>query len=315
MSRWTRVFTLALLLLCILALPVASDVRAQQETERYFEETGHWVRGPMLTQYDSSPDPAFFYGYPITRQYTDSTGSEVQYFQRARFEIKPGANGVVTVSPLGQWLYGTPGTLADFPRSATSCRIINKFPVCYAFLEFYDANQGPDTLGGPISDAEVRDGRMVQYFEYARLEWQPNNPEGLRVVLTDVGRIYFDLWDKNSEMTQPESGFNIPITSLHPQAFAFAQQALIKPNTTQKIYVIVQDQYLQPLPNALATVTIYLPGQNPQTLPVKNTNQSGFAVVEYAVGDLPEKELIQVRVLVSVGGKQVETQTWFRIWW
>ncbi|HOD05254.1 MAG TPA: hypothetical protein PKH92_09445, partial [Anaerolineaceae bacterium] len=205
--------------------------------------------------------------------------------------------------------------LADFPRSATSCRIINKFPVCYAFLQFYDANQGPDTLGSPISDAEIRDGRMVQYFEYARLEWQPNNPEGLRVVLTDVGRIYFDLWDKNSEVTQSETANNIPISSLRPQAFAFAQQALIKPNTTQKIYIIVQDQYLQPLPNALATVTIYLPGQNPQTLPVKNTNQSGFAVVEYAVGDLPEKELIQVRVLVSVGGKQVETQTWFRIWW
>ncbi|HNT54418.1 MAG TPA: hypothetical protein PKG95_06880 [Anaerolineaceae bacterium] len=318
MNRWPRIFTLALLLLCVLALPIASDVTAAQQIyEEFFEETGYWVRGPMLTQYYSSPAPNFFYGFPITRQYTDpQSGSQVQFFQRARFEMRQTAAGpVVTVSPLGEWLHDRTADLAEFPRSAASCRIIGAYPVCYAFLQFYDSNQGSETLGIPVSDAEIRDGRMVQYFEYARLEWQPDNPAGLHVVLTDVGRIYFDLWVKNNEVTQPESTGNIPISNLRPQVFAFSQHALIQANTVQKIYVIVQDQFLQPLPNALVTVTIYIPGQPAQTLPVINTNRSGFAVVDYAVGDLPENELIQVRVMVLVGGKQIETQTWFRIWW
>ena len=47
---------------------------------------------------------------------------------------------------------------------------------------------GEAYFGEPISPMEVMpNGRLVQYFERARMEWWPEKPTGMRVVLTDVG--------------------------------------------------------------------------------------------------------------------------------
>ena len=52
----------------------------------------------------------------------------------------------------------------------------NGFSVCYAFLQFYDANNGSLFFGNPISFVEVIDGRYVQYFDNVRMEWWPDRP-------------------------------------------------------------------------------------------------------------------------------------------
>jgi LPXTG-site transpeptidase (sortase) family protein len=44
----------------------------------------------------------------------------------------------------------------------------------YAFREFYDRQGGLPIFGLPLSEVFVQDGRPVQYFERARLEWHGN---------------------------------------------------------------------------------------------------------------------------------------------
>ena len=44
----------------------------------------------------------------------------------------------------------------------------------YAFREFYDRQGGLPIFGLPLSEVFVEDGRPVQYFERARLEWHGN---------------------------------------------------------------------------------------------------------------------------------------------
>ncbi|PWH14893.1 MAG: hypothetical protein DDG58_12185 [Ardenticatenia bacterium] len=55
------------------------------------------------------------------------------------------------------------------------------------FLRTYDALGGLHSLGYPITEPFVQEGRMVQYFEYARLEDHPDNPDGPVVKLSMLG--------------------------------------------------------------------------------------------------------------------------------
>ena len=43
--------------------------------------------------------------------------------------------------------------------------------LAYSFRQFYDANGGLSMFGYPLTEVFVEDGRPVQYFERARLEW------------------------------------------------------------------------------------------------------------------------------------------------
>ena len=44
---------------------------------------------------------------------------------------------------------------------------------------------------------------IVQYFEKARMEWQPWSENGRRVVIADLGRIYFDKMGEDPGLLQP----------------------------------------------------------------------------------------------------------------
>ena len=61
---------------------------AQSADVQFFPETGHNVKGDFLRFYKSVPDPKLVFGYPITEQITSKDGKTVQYFQRARFELR-----------------------------------------------------------------------------------------------------------------------------------------------------------------------------------------------------------------------------------
>lgn len=61
------------------------------------------------------------------------------------------------------------------------------------FDEYWQANGGLAINGFPISETgyeQLEDGNiyLVQYFERARLEWHPENPSNLRVLLGQFGR-------------------------------------------------------------------------------------------------------------------------------
>ncbi len=55
------------------------------------------------------------------------------------------------------------------------------------FLRTFDALGGLRSLGHPITEPLIQEGRSVQYFEYARLEDHPDNPGGPVVKLSMLG--------------------------------------------------------------------------------------------------------------------------------
>src|SRR3972149_5503975 len=80
----------AVIISFMLLFTVVNLSSAQQgPVERYFDESGHTVRGRFLTFYDKYGGLAIF-GYPITDEFIDPQSQLlVQYFQRARFEWNP----------------------------------------------------------------------------------------------------------------------------------------------------------------------------------------------------------------------------------
>ena len=201
-----RIF-LILLIITGLVVGVSRATRAQSSDSVYISETGHWIWGEFLRTYNSVSDPLLFFGYPITDDFTDPvTSQRVQYFQRARFDLVDTQTGPqVKIAPLGQLLHESGAPLADIPRDGPTCRSFDSgYSVCYAFLQFYDAYDGMNRFGNPISDVEVIDGRYIQYFDNTRMEWWPDRPAGQRVVLTDLGRIYFDKVVANPELLKIE---------------------------------------------------------------------------------------------------------------
>jgi hypothetical protein len=316
MNALRRVF-FACLLLVLFGAGVRLSMAQQTADAVYFPETGHWVRGPFLAFYQSADDPLLLFGYPITDEFTDTlTGQRVQYFQKARFDLSADGQSV-QLAALGELLYSANAPLAPVANDSAACRVFptTGYGVCYAFLQFYDAHKGGRFLGDPISAVEIRDGRYVQYFRHARLEWQPEQPTGQRVVVTDLGRIYFDAMVGNSQLLRPVPPDNIIAELLEPRARAFVANSLLPANSRQTVYVIVQDPYLRPVVNATVSVNLLLPDGRTQTYRLPNTNSDGITQLSFEVGALKPKQVVQIRAEISSAGQQTIAQTWFRIWW
>jgi hypothetical protein len=168
---------------------------------RYFPETGHRVSGGFLAYWDRFRGlPAF--GYPITDSYTDpQSGILTQYFERARFELHPGAQPArydVELGLLGVELAERQGLIgtAPFQRvDAGSDANCTYFPetghrLCFAFRDYWNERGGLPIFGYPISE-EFQDpaaGLTVQFFERQRFEWHPENPPAWQVQGGLLGR-------------------------------------------------------------------------------------------------------------------------------
>ncbi|MDW8059479.1 MAG: ScyD/ScyE family protein [Thermomicrobium sp.] len=63
---------------------------AARTDARYFPQTGHNIAGPFRTYWETAGGLPLF-GYPLSEPYTDH-GTTIQYFERARFELHPGAS-------------------------------------------------------------------------------------------------------------------------------------------------------------------------------------------------------------------------------
>jgi|WetSurMetagenome_2_1015567.scaffolds.fasta_scaffold101866_2 hypothetical protein len=321
MKYVVRAIFFAVLVFLIPAIPGITTLPVltfAQTNEQYFDETGYTVRGDFLTYFQSVKDPLQIFGYPITDEIQDaSSGRTVQYFQRARLERN--SRGAVEMAPLGKLLYDQKGTPVTDASNSMACR---KFPatgfnVCYAFLRFYDDNKGPNFFGNPISNIELRDGRYVQYFEKVRLEWRPEMPAGERVVLADLGRIYYD--SRVGVVYDPEkaNGSSIIMTTgqVKLQTHAFVSQALIPANKWQSIYVVVQDQNFAPVKDAMVIVSVYFPDGSQYDVRMPATDANGISTHSFMVKDMPVKQIVRVDVNVEYQGEQSQASTWFRIWW
>ena len=155
MSHMNAVRRLALLfLLLLLPLTVWGPAQAQPSDVLFFPETGHNVKGDFLRHYNSVRDPNLVFGYPITEQITSKDGKTVQYFQRARFELRTDLAEGVQLTSVGQAAYTTGSQQLDV-NSSQGCELFpTGFRVCFAFLDFYNLNNGAAQFGNPISPFE-----------------------------------------------------------------------------------------------------------------------------------------------------------------
>ena len=299
------------LLVFILLLATQGTAQAQSTDVQFFLETGHNVKGVFLQFYKSATDPQLVYGYPITEQMTSKDGKTVQYFQRARFEltstqaIQLTALGSLTYQPKNPMTINNPNACQLYPTG---------FPVCLTFLDFYKAKGGPTQFGNPISPFESSDGLIVQYFEGARFEWRADRPAEQRVVISDLGRIYFDLFKEDpaqlKPVDQPNATIN-PVLSLKVRAFVL--KAVTLKSGQQTVYIIVQNQIAKPVSNATGKALVKLPDGINQEFSF-TTNASGIAQISFNFQNQKAGELVPIEISVNYQSITGITKTSFRIW-
>jgi hypothetical protein len=180
-----------------LAAPAAQNVPFL-----YFPETGHNVGPPIKAAFDAYGGVTTL-GLPLTELIVGADGSQVQYFERARFEYNPraAADSRVALSRAGailtagreneapfQWRAGSDDPTRDF--FAASGHTLGG-----AFRWFWQTRGGLPVFGYPISEEFVEvnplDGReyLVQYFERARFEYHPEHAgTDQEVQLAHLGR-------------------------------------------------------------------------------------------------------------------------------
>ncbi|HEY5730802.1 MAG TPA: hypothetical protein VIS72_12175 [Anaerolineales bacterium] len=305
-----RRFIAAILVLLILLAPWWT-VLAQSADILYFPETGHYVKGAFLQYYNAAKDPKLVYGYPITEQIIARDGMTVQYFQRARFELSE-ANRV-QLTPLGTLTYNPQSPLPI--NSNSGCE---QYPtghmVCFTFLDFYKANGGPDQFGNPISPFESADGLIVQYFEGARFEWRADRGAENWVVITDLGRLYFDRQKEDPahlRPVQPSDATIKPVLSLKTRAFVM--KAVTLQSGAQTVYVIVQDQTSLAVENASVTAVIHFANDQTQNYTFA-TNAQGIGQISFEFSDQKPGELITIDININYQGLTGTTTASFRIW-
>jgi len=314
MSKFARLVGTLLLLFGLLAAS-GKVVHAQDGgTSQYFPETGHSVSGEFWQYYQSIPNADLVFGYPLTEAFTDTNSARVvQYFTRARFELHPEqpTGQRVRLSDLGSSVY-VPGQSVNM-YSPVGCRTFsNGNFACYAFLEFFDKYGGEAVFGQPISGFESLNGRIVQYFERARFDWYPEYGEGQKVVLADLGRIYFDVVREDPNRLQPVQ-YNGIVDVLTLQTRAFVWKAVTQSNDQQAVYVVVQDQMFNPVYNATVAVTVYWSAGSPQSIAL-STDRNGIVIVPFAIQNQPYGSLVTVNVRVLYQGLENSTITSFRVW-
>jgi len=314
---------LFLIVILCAALMAAGGIpaKAQQTIGHYFSQTGHNVTGEFWAFYQSVPDAAQIFGLPITEQFqtADGSGLSVQYFEMVRFELHPDqpVGKRVVLTDLGTRLYraGAPSINLTTPGA---CRTMNGFGICYEFLTYFDEHGGQSRFGNPISGSEFQPGgRLVQYFERARFEWHPELSAGLNVMLADLGGIYFNAHEDATWLNSSLPLDNIPLLIKPPvslQTLAFVARSVTLPDDTQKVFVIVQDQTLSPVPGANGSVTVHLSTGETLVYPV-TTDANGIGVVPSIAfsGQLPGRP-VTVDVSMSYQGLTATTSTSFLIW-
>lgn len=164
----------------------APSLAQHGEHFRYYPQTGHNIAFEIKDFFDAHGGVGIF-GFPITEVISDThTGLQVQYFERARFELHPDMPPEHHVSltlvgsllthhrtdPPFQWLAESPDPARDFfPQSGHT--------LGGAFKYAWHTHGGLEIFGYPISEEffEINpdDGEnyLVQYFQRARFEYHP----------------------------------------------------------------------------------------------------------------------------------------------
>jgi hypothetical protein len=289
-----------------------------QGNNGYFSQTGHSVTGEFLDFYSSNPEATLLYGFPITDEFIDNMGRDVQYFQKARFEIDPTAEPGkrVKITDVGSLVFEAKNLTAvsDMPTNTPACARYGAYYICNAFLDFFKKHGGLAQFGYPISNYSIEGDRYIQYFERARFEYHPELSSFDYVLLTDIGLLQYDKSGNDPSRLNPVIRTGYVVTNL--KVSAFVKRAVVRSNDEQTLYVVVLDQLNNPLLHATVNVEIYQPdGVHVFRNVMDPTDGDGVSKLIYNVEDVSPNQVYNIIVKVTYQGLQGSASTWYRSWW
>lgn len=297
---------------------IAGATRAQTEAERYFDETGHAVRGPFLAFFDSHGGLGIF-GYPITDEFVNANGLLVQYFQRARFEWHPSnpTGYRVQLGLIGDELGYSQPRLAASQIPAPTNPNCQYFPetghsACYAFLGYFRGNGGIEVFGYPISEYYIEGDRIVQAFQRARMEWHPEKPQ--KVQLTMLGSAVFNASGESRALLEPRASPNQlrAVTRLNVQTSV--SRAVTGRAGSQTIYAFVADQHNNPIQGVAVSAVIYL-ASGSATYVLPPTDARGMTKLNIPFGQTKPGEKVTIDVTATLNTLVGRSRGSFLPWW
>jgi hypothetical protein len=335
----------SILTLVLAATVLASGLAAKSPqtsgpTCDYRNETGHYICGEFLDFFNTRGGLEIF-GYPLTEAFNDPTHGDlyVQYFQRARMEWHPSNPALyrVQLGLLADELgHDYPGAQADQIPSPTGA-LHKYFPetdhvVSYAFLDYFRTHGGLDTFGYPRSEFIYEGGRVVQYFQRARMEWHPEREVGSQISLANLGELYIERFGIPGDYDDPvpppnelsETALSLPffeegrpspnqgVTRL--KVSASVRFAITGRQEIQTLIVYVDDQQQQPVEGASVTMVARYPS-NRQSLELGTTNDRGFTSGNFEILPTPPGERVIIDVTAVYQDLEETTQTFFLPWW
>ncbi len=172
----------------------AADWQAD-EPYRFVTETGHNLGLAFKTFYDTHGGARIF-GLPLTEVLVDAESDRlVQYFERVRMELPATQPELaqIELTRIGAMMAENQVGLAFTPLASTPVNdgtffAQTGFKIHRHLFDFWKAHGGTEIFGYPVSREMIdkSDGtrRLVQYFERARLEYNPERagqPDAVQV--------------------------------------------------------------------------------------------------------------------------------------
>ena len=297
------------------SLPIQVAV-AQQLPPQYFQETQHNITGDFLSFFNQHGGLKVF-GYPVTEPF-NWQGRQIQYFQKARMELHPENPDPYRVQ------LGLLGDELGYRRAGVTPVPNNQYQrfypgtghaLSYAFLTYYDANGGLDVFGYPITEFIIENGRIVQYFQRAKMEWHPEMSGDQRVQLGDLGLLHFQVGGFDPGLRNPAPP--IPSVTLAPvslRAYAFVKQPITGRTGFQTVFVFVTDQAKQPIVGANVTFVVRsLEGERVFGMP--STDAIGGTAATFDIGSLAPGQTVVIEARIVYGALFITPQTSFMPWY
>jgi hypothetical protein len=154
----------------------------------------------------------------------------------------------------------------------------------------------------------------VQYFELARFEWRTDGFDG-RVVLTELGRIYFDQMGEDPAQLRPVEPADASVNAvLAIKINAFVSKPVATSTGDQTVFVIVRSQTNEAVPDANGIATIRFPDDTVQSISF-TTGSRGVGQFSFNFNDQTAGNVIPIEISISYQGLLGNTRTSFRIWY
>jgi hypothetical protein len=284
---------------------------------RYYPETGHNLDPRFLAYFDRNGGEDIF-GFPITEAFQDpESGVTLQYTENARLEWADGSGSgfAVRLAPLGEVLGGWQLPSVESAQERAGCRYFEPsgHATCFAFLEFFERNGGVDFFGLPISEFTIEGERIVQYFQYFRLDWYPDADSNRQVRVGPLGRAHFRQSDYDAELLRPvDVGSNSTYRATEIRPSASVRHPSVLPGGDQEIFLLVQDQNNLPVEGALALLVIHFPTKDRYFL-MPRSDPQGLSSTSFVLDPETPFSTVNLEIWVMVGGLQSVARDSFAI--